>query len=193
MRRTEQRQGLGKFEEVYGRTRRGVLSQGDAALGVSERTFRRWRDRYEAEGAERDRRLGRVSARRVGVDKVAQRRMAAGAFKYHERICRSGNALSEAVPERKGPNPLTKRKTLNTPRRGRRGEATAFRSRSGGGHEARRRAQGARRQRDHGEVYSWARTPLSVGMPAASWRRPVSRLLVVEAWFRNRGTCRKIP
>ena len=51
MRRTEQVQGLRlmKFEEVYGRTHRGGLSQAEAAevLGVSERTFRRWRDRYE--------------------------------------------------------------------------------------------------------------------------------------------------
>ena len=41
-------------------------------LGVSERTFRRWRDRYEAEGAEGlyDRRLGRASARRAPVDEV---------------------------------------------------------------------------------------------------------------------------
>ena len=56
MRRTERVQGLGlmKFEEIYGRTRRGALAQSEAAeiLGVSERTFRRWRDRYEAEGAE---------------------------------------------------------------------------------------------------------------------------------------------
>ena len=56
MRRTEQAQGLRlmKFEEVYGRTRSRLLSQAEAAevLGVSERTFRRWRDRYEAEGAE---------------------------------------------------------------------------------------------------------------------------------------------
>ena len=40
MRRTEQAQGLRlmKFEEVYGRTRRGVLGQAEAAeiLGVSE-------------------------------------------------------------------------------------------------------------------------------------------------------------
>ena len=46
MRRTEQVQGrLMKFEEVYGRTHRGGLSQAEAAevLGVSERTFRRWR------------------------------------------------------------------------------------------------------------------------------------------------------
>ena len=76
MRRTEQAQGLRlmKFEEVYGRSRRGVLSQLEAAeiLGVSERTFRRWRDRFEAEGADGlyDRRLGRASARRAPADEV---------------------------------------------------------------------------------------------------------------------------
>ena len=63
-----------KFEEVYGRSYRGELSQQEASeiLGVSERTFRRWRDRYEAEGAEGlyDRRLGRVSGRRAAVDEV---------------------------------------------------------------------------------------------------------------------------
>ena len=39
---------------------------------MSERTFRRWRERYEAEGAEGlyDRRLGWVSARRAPVDEV---------------------------------------------------------------------------------------------------------------------------
>ena len=74
MRRTEQVQGLRlmKFGEVYARSHRGGLSQAEAAevLGVSERTFRRWRDRYEAEGADGlyDRRLGRVSARRAPVD-----------------------------------------------------------------------------------------------------------------------------
>lgn len=63
-----------KFEEVYGRLRRGVLSQAEAAevLGMSERNFRRWQVRYEADGAEGlyDRRLGRVSARRAPVDEV---------------------------------------------------------------------------------------------------------------------------
>ncbi|MFQ5344264.1 MAG: ISNCY family transposase [Anaerolineae bacterium] len=63
-----------KFEDVYGRTYRGELSQLEAAevLGMSERTFRRYRDRFEAEGAEGlyDRRLGRASARRAGVDEV---------------------------------------------------------------------------------------------------------------------------
>ena len=48
MRRTEQARGLRlmKFEEVYGRLRRGVLSQAEAAevLGMSERNFRRWSD-----------------------------------------------------------------------------------------------------------------------------------------------------
>jgi transposase len=63
-----------KFEEVYERTARRELSQLEAAsiLGVSERTFRRWRDRFAADGAEGlyDRRLGKVSARRVPVDTV---------------------------------------------------------------------------------------------------------------------------
>ena len=76
MRRGEVLQGirLMKFEEVYERSRHRQLSHVEAAsvLGVSERTFRRWRDRFEAEGAEGlyDRRLGKVSARRVPVDTV---------------------------------------------------------------------------------------------------------------------------
>ena len=55
MRRTEVLQWirLMKFEEISERTRFRELSQGEAAsvLGVSERTFRRWRVRFEAEGA----------------------------------------------------------------------------------------------------------------------------------------------
>ena len=65
-----------KFEEIYGRTLRGELSQAEAAevLGMSERTFRRWRDRFEADGADGlyDQRLGRVSARRAPVDEVTR-------------------------------------------------------------------------------------------------------------------------
>jgi transposase len=53
MRRTEVLQGLRrmKFEDVYGRWQAHRLSQAEAAeiLGMSERTFRRWRDRYEDE------------------------------------------------------------------------------------------------------------------------------------------------
>ena len=63
-----------KFEELYERTISRELCQEDAAsiLGVTERTFRRWRDRFEAEGADGlyDRRLGRVSGCRAGVDEV---------------------------------------------------------------------------------------------------------------------------
>jgi transposase len=49
------------------------LNQAEAAelLGVSERTFRRWRDRYDEEGEAGlvDRRLGKASGRRVPVDR----------------------------------------------------------------------------------------------------------------------------
>ena len=68
-----------EIDEVRGGVwadRSRLLSQAEAAevLGVSERTFRRWRDRYEAEGAEGlyDRRLGRLSARRAPVDEVVR-------------------------------------------------------------------------------------------------------------------------
>ncbi len=78
MSRTEVLQGirLMKFEEILDRTQSRELSQGEAALvlGVSERAFRRWRERYDADGAEGlyDRRLGKVSARRVPVDTVIE-------------------------------------------------------------------------------------------------------------------------
>jgi transposase len=76
MRWTEVLQGLRriKFEDVYGRWQARRLSQAEAAeiLGMSERTCRRWGDRYEGEGAAGllDRRLGKASARRVPVDQV---------------------------------------------------------------------------------------------------------------------------
>jgi len=76
MRRTEVLQGLRrmKFEAIYGRWQQRQLSQAEAAeiLGMSERTFRRWRDRYQDDGTAGllDRRLGKASARRVPVDQV---------------------------------------------------------------------------------------------------------------------------
>lgn len=76
MGRTGVLQGLRmmKFVELNGRVKRRSLTQGQAAeiLGVSERTFRRWRDREEADGAGGlyDRRLGKISGRRVAVDLV---------------------------------------------------------------------------------------------------------------------------
>jgi transposase len=57
-----------RFEDVLGRTERSELSQMEAAevLGVSERTLRRWRDRYRENGPSGllDRRL-RPSLRRA--------------------------------------------------------------------------------------------------------------------------------
>ena len=65
-------QGLRKFEEVYGRTHRGALSQCEAAEGVSERTFRRYVTATRRKVRRGDRRLGRASTRRAGVDEVAR-------------------------------------------------------------------------------------------------------------------------
>jgi transposase len=57
-----------RFSDVLGRTERSELSQMEAAelLGVSERTFRRWRDRHREEGPAglSDRRL-HLSSRRA--------------------------------------------------------------------------------------------------------------------------------
>ena len=58
-----------RFEELLERWETGVLSHAEAAaaLGVSERTFRRWRGRHAAEGAAglADRRVGQPSPRRA--------------------------------------------------------------------------------------------------------------------------------
>jgi len=58
-----------RFESLLERQEGGEITQGEAAelLGVQERTFRRWRDRYREEGEAglADRRLGRRSPRRA--------------------------------------------------------------------------------------------------------------------------------
>jgi transposase len=63
-----------RFEALYERRHRRELTMAEAAemLGVSERTFRRWSERYEATGIEglQDRRLGRPSGRAVSVDEA---------------------------------------------------------------------------------------------------------------------------
>ena len=63
-----------RFEALLDRHERSELSQIEAAemLGVSERTFRRWRDRLRDEGPEglRDRRIGKPSGRRAAVDEI---------------------------------------------------------------------------------------------------------------------------
>src|ERR1700681_3163513 len=78
MRWTEARQGVRmmKFLSILSRYEAAEFSQLEAAelLGVGERTFRRWRQRYEEEGDAGllDRRLGKVSGKRVPVDREAE-------------------------------------------------------------------------------------------------------------------------
>lgn len=63
-----------RVEELYARRQRRELTMTEASemLGITERTFRRWSGRYDAEGAEglQDRRIGRLSARAVPVEEV---------------------------------------------------------------------------------------------------------------------------
>jgi transposase len=63
-----------RFEALLERHERGELNQIEAAemLGVSERTFRRWRDRLRDEGPEGlvDRRIGKPSSRRAAEDEI---------------------------------------------------------------------------------------------------------------------------
>ncbi len=65
-----------RFEDLLDRQERGELSQVEAAevLGISERSFRRWRDRLRDEGPSglADRRLGRPSDRRASVAEIAR-------------------------------------------------------------------------------------------------------------------------
>ena len=63
-----------RFEELLDRHEGGELSQEEAAsmLGISDRTFRRWRDRRRDEGPAGlvDRRIGKPSSRRAAVDEI---------------------------------------------------------------------------------------------------------------------------
>lgn len=63
-----------RFEELLERWETGVLSHAEAAaaLGVSERTFRRWRGRHAEDGSAglADRRVGKPSPRRAPVDEL---------------------------------------------------------------------------------------------------------------------------
>lgn len=67
-----------RFEEVLSRHERGELTQEEAGeyLGMSGRTFRRWRSRYGEEGASglADRRLDGGSARRAPASELARMR-----------------------------------------------------------------------------------------------------------------------
>jgi transposase len=63
-----------RFEALLERHERGELTQMEAAemLGVSERRFRRWRDRLRDEGSEGlvDQRIGKPSSRRAAEDEI---------------------------------------------------------------------------------------------------------------------------
>ncbi len=88
MRRSELLQGLRtmRFENICGRFAVGELSRAEAGelLGVGERTFRRWCQRYREEGEDglRDRRIGTASANRVPQDEAARVEAL-----YRERYC----------------------------------------------------------------------------------------------------------
>ena len=70
-----QERRMQSFQDVLGYWQARRLSALEAAelLGMSERSFRRYRQRYEEEGPDGlfDRRLGKASARRVPADRVA--------------------------------------------------------------------------------------------------------------------------
>ncbi len=76
MGRTEVLQGVRqmRFEGLLDRHERGELSQEEAAemLGISERTFRRWRARLrdEGPGGLLDRRIGKPSSRRAAAEEI---------------------------------------------------------------------------------------------------------------------------
>lgn len=104
MGRTELLQGIRemRFEGLLDRHERGELGQEEAAemLGISERTFRRWRDRLRDEGPVglRDRRIGRPSSRRAAVEEI-QRMLGLyeehyGGFtvkRFHEQLVKRHN------------------------------------------------------------------------------------------------------
>jgi transposase len=76
MRRSEGLQGVRvmRFLDILGRYEAAEFNQTEAAelLGIDERTFRRWRQRFEDDGEAGllDRRLGKASGKRVPVDRA---------------------------------------------------------------------------------------------------------------------------
>ena len=104
MRRTEAHQGerMIKFSSILSRYEAAEFSQAEAAelLGIGERTFRRWRQRFEDEGEAGllDRRLGKASGKRVPsdrseeVDALYRTRYAGFTAKhFHEHLVKEHN------------------------------------------------------------------------------------------------------
>ena len=127
---------MSRYLDGLERYRSGRLSCIEAAelLGVSERHFRRLRDRYEAEGAEGliDRRRGRRSGRRAPVDRiefvVEQYRTRYWDFTvkhFHEALCAEhGFNLSyswtKTVLQRRGLVPVASKRSAHRKKRVRR-------------------------------------------------------------------------
>lgn len=104
MRRTEALQGVRmmKFIDILGRCEAADFNQLEAAdlLGIGERTFRRWRQRFEDEGEAGllDRRLGKASGKRVPSDRGEEvealyrgRYCGFTAKHFHEHLVRDHN------------------------------------------------------------------------------------------------------
>ncbi|HEX4365219.1 MAG TPA: ISNCY family transposase [Rhodopila sp.] len=124
-----------RFEDVLGRSERSELSQMEAAelLGISERTFRRWRDRHREAGAEglADRRLG-VSLRRASVTEIERmlglyRELYRGftVKHFHERLLKRHNyvlgyTVTKLHLQREGLVPRAKTRSAHRKKRPRR-------------------------------------------------------------------------
>ena len=61
-----------RFEELYARQQKRDVTMAEAAemLGVTERTFRRWSGRYDAEGVEGD--AGSTARSRLGAGRAGR-------------------------------------------------------------------------------------------------------------------------
>ena len=138
MRRTEALQGVRmiKFLSILSRYEAAEFSQLEAAelLGVGERTFRRWCQRFEDDGEAGllDRRLGKASAKRVPVDREMEvewlyrtRYQGFTAKHFHEHLVRDhrfawGYTWTKAFLHRQGLLERAKRRGAHRRKRPRR-------------------------------------------------------------------------
>ena len=96
-----------RFESLLDRHKGGEITQAEAAemLGVSERTFRRWTERFEGEGEAglHDRRLGRPSPKRAPVEEIGRmlglfkEKYADFTAKHFHESCGSATTTSLAI------------------------------------------------------------------------------------------------
>jgi len=124
------------FLNLLHRWESAELNQAEAGelLGVSERTFRRWRDRFEEEGEAGlvDRRLGKASGKRVPADRAEEvealyreRYQGFTAKHFHEHLVKDhgfgwGYTWTKLHLQWKGPLPKAPRKGAHRRKRERR-------------------------------------------------------------------------